>query len=134
MTTKKIIMRSDALPSNIQDELAKMQAALESKYGPATHMVGTMLENLSQTCTMIRSDLTPEQRKQAYERAKEVCADVISTLARLLRVERDAALAVALAYREFGVSIEEDLLGDKVLSETSDVAAAVIAKAKSTVH
>lgn len=130
----KVIVRSDALPQHLQTELHAMQAALEQKYGPAAHMVGTMLENMANVCSMVRGEMPAEDRAKAYERSREVCAEILSLLAHLLRVEKPAALAVARAYREFGAHAEEELLGaDAALSDTKGEALAAIAKA-ATIH
>lgn len=130
MTTKKVIMRSDGLPEHLQTELHGMQSTLEKKYGIQAHYMGTTIENLAQVCAMVRAkDLTDEQREQAYDRSRDVCADVLKVMGRLLQVDRDAALAVAQAYREFGLRVEEELLGNDVLDDVKGDAAAVIAKA-----
>lgn len=128
---KRLITRSDALPQHMQDELASMGAALDKKYGPTAHMVGTMLENLAQVCAMVRANnMTDEQRVQAWERSKDVCNEVIRTFGRLFNLEPEHVVAVANAYRDFSHRVEEELLGAEILDETKGEAAAAIAKAK----
>lgn len=127
----KMILRSDALPAHIQAEMKSMQAALEERYGVAAHMVGAIVENLANVCAMIRNsgDMDAEQRVVVYDRSKDVCAEVLNVLGMVLQVNRDTALAVAGAYREFSARVEEEMLGADTLNATKDDAAAAIAKA-----
>lgn len=125
----KIILRSDALPEHLQKEIGALQKALFTKYGAAACIAGTTLENLTQVCSMIRADLTETQKIDAYNRAREVCADVMKLLGRLLHVEPDEAIAVADSFREFTSRIEEELLGAEILQGTASAAQEAIAKA-----
>jgi hypothetical protein len=135
MTKPVTIVRSTELPAHLQEELTNLQAALASKYGIAACIMGTALENLTQLCAMIRhTGLTEQQRDAAHIRAREVCADIMSTLGRLLAVAPEPALAVANSFRDFNRRVEEEILGAEVLRETEGAAAAVIAKASATVH
>ena len=126
---QRLIVRSDALPPHHQTELAALQSVLEKKYGVAAHMLGTMVENLANVCSMVASNLSPAERERAYEQSRAVCGDVISLLGHVLRVEQSQALAVAKAYRDFAGRVEEEMLGDVVLKDTAADAAAAIAKA-----
>lgn len=130
--SKKLIMRSDSLPQHLQTELATMQSTLDQRYGVAAHLVGTTLENLTSVCAMVRTGntMTDDERAAAYERSREVCADVMRTLSALLNVEQPAALAVARAYRDFSSRVEEELLGSEVLDDTKGAANDAIAKAR----
>jgi hypothetical protein len=135
MTKPVTIVRSTELPAHLQEELKNLQSALASKYGVAACIAGTALENLTQLCAMIRhTDLTEQQRDAAYVRSREVCADVMNIIGRLLAVEPEPVLAVADSFREFNKLVEEEILGAEVLRETEGAAAAVIAKASATVH
>jgi hypothetical protein len=128
----KQILSSDVLPQHMQDELASLQKTLEGKYGAAACIVGTAMENMSTVVNIIRhsATMTTAERDAAFERARDVCGDVLRTLGTVLRVEPDSAVAVANAYRDYGARVEEELLGGEVLSRTESDALAVIAKAK----
>jgi hypothetical protein len=128
-------VKQTELPQALQDELSAMITALTKKYGAAAVEVGTHIETLAGVVLMVSREMSADERAHAAKHAHMICGAAIRSLGEALNANPDHCFAVARSLQDYARHAADELEGEQPTTpELSEQAAAVIERAKATVH